>query len=194
MSRRKVKGQNTAKIKDYTWGQKILWVGIGLFSSFLLSLSLFELHYKNMQCSRDRSVWVGWGIHSFCLFACFLPPSRDLLWLLRYVFVHFEPVLACKKYIQRGETCWVRQEYRKRQSWNSRWFTHYGISQDHFSIFLPTSKFCIQTLWTSDSDWRSETLTSSPYWLKGQGGGEKKSYSNQIGLRKVKQRTVFQSF
>lgn len=148
-----------------------------------------------MQCSRERSVRVGWGIYSFCLFACFLPPSRDSLWLLRCVCVHFEPVLACKKHIQQGETCWVRQGYGKRQSWNRRWFTHCGTPQDHFCIIF----FC----WHQSSLFKHfETLTQTDDQkllhvvlidFRVKEGGRKVTLI-QIGLRKVKQRTVFQRF
>lgn len=58
VKRRKVKGQNTAKKKTVPEVRKYcgLGFGCGFFFFFLLSLSLIELHYKNMQCSRDRSL------------------------------------------------------------------------------------------------------------------------------------------
>lgn len=122
MSRRNVEGQNTAKIKDSIRGQKILWDEVGL--DFLFSsLLIFEVNYKNMQCSRDRSVC---GVEVSILAFFFLLVS--CLWAgtcygCYNVSVDFKPILACKKCILQGETCSVRQGYRKRLNWNLRQFT-----------------------------------------------------------------------
>lgn len=171
MSRRKVKGQNTAKIKDYTWGQKILCVWVGFL--FFLSFSFWATLQKHAMFQRVYE-WVEVSIHFVCLFvSCLQAGTCCDSW---DVHVHFEPVHTCK--IQQGETCWVRQGYWMRQFYSLGWFAHYNTSQDHFNIFfLLSSKLCIQTLWTSDSGWWTETLICSPHWLRVE-REQKKSYTN----------------
>lgn len=76
MSRRKVKGQNTAKIKDCPWGQKILWVY--LFFPFLhISFSTWATLQKHAMLQRQNCV--SRLRHPFLLFVCsFLASEQGL--------------------------------------------------------------------------------------------------------------------
>lgn len=100
-----MEGQGTANIKYFIEGQKILWVWVGFFFSFLFSsLSFFCLSYFTQTCNTPGSVWVGWGFHLFYLFVSyFWAGTCSGCWVVcvcilnqylpvRYIFSEVKPV------------------------------------------------------------------------------------------------------
>lgn len=123
-SKKKWEGWTLTRWKTIPKVRKQCGLELGWFFFLFFSLFLFLSYIRKTCISPETDLWVGWGIHSLCLLVSCLQAGTCCGCC--NACAHLE--LACKIYIQRGETCWIRQGHEKIQSLNLRWFAHYTIS------------------------------------------------------------------